>query len=489
MLRRPCRRRAANLIWAVAILAALALVAAAPAPARSGLETALVPNDDFTGPDGSLAFARIRGTGSSAARLYIFWRDVAPTTPPTGFDPENPADPAYDWSTPDREITLAVAAGLEPIVNVNAAPDWAQGAGTGAPGSVRPDPAKLAQFARAAARRYGGSYGGLPRVRRWEVWNEPNHFFFLNPQIENGQVVSAQHYRAMVNAFADAVHGEHADNVVIAGDTAPFTGAVPSRYVTGPLRFMRALLCLSGSSAPRVTCAERVHFDVWSTHPYTTGGPTHHATGADDVSLGDLKEMRDLLRAGVRTGQVVSAHPVGFWVTEFSWDSNPPDPGGVPTRLHARWVSEALYRMWRAGVRLVAWFQLRDDANDGHPQRQLFQSGLYFRCSTGLSCDRPKRALEAFRFPFVAFRSTRKRVAVWGRTPFGRRRAVIIEQRAGTRWLRLAKLGSNRHGIFVKRLRTRRRGSLRARLVRKHERSIPFSLTRPPDQQFYPFGG
>jgi hypothetical protein len=388
-----------------------------------------------------------------------------------------------------REIGLAVAAGLEPIVSVNSAPDWAEGAGAGAQGSVRPDAAKLAQFTRAAARRYGGSFGGLPRVRYWEVWNEPNHFLFLNPQIENGKVVSAQHYRTMVNAFADVVHREHADNVVIAGGTAPFTNPVPSRYVTGPKRFMRELLCLSSDPRPRVTCGERVHFDVWSTHPYTTGGPTHHAIGPDDVSLGDLREMAATLRAGVRSGQIVSSLPVRFWVTEFSWDSNPPDPGGVPTRLHARWVSEALFRMWRAGVSLVAWFQLRDDANDGRPQRQLFQSGLYFRCSTGLACDRPKRAREAFRFPFVAFRSTRRRVHAWGRTPFGRPRAVVVEQRVGRRWRRLARLRSNRYGIFSKRLRTHRRGRLRARLPRKREASVPFSLTRPPDQPFYPFGG
>ena len=47
-------------------------------------------------------------------------------------------------------------------------------------------------------------------------------------------------------------------------------------------------------------------------------------------------------------------------MTEFSWDSNPPDPKGVPAVLEGRWVAEALYRMWSAGVSLVTWFTLRD---------------------------------------------------------------------------------------------------------------------------------
>ena len=88
----------------------------------------------------------------------------------------------------------------------------------------------------------------------------------------------------------------------------------------------------------------------------------------------------------------------GIWVTEFGWDTAPADPKGVPLALHARWVSEALYRMWNAGVSLVTWIQLRDD-----PLTTSYtQSGLYLRARE-VQRDRPKAALRAFRFPFVAF--------------------------------------------------------------------------------------
>ena len=96
---------------------------------------------------------------------------------------------------------------------------------------------------------------------------------------------------------------------------------------------MRAFLCLSSSLKP--TCSAKARFDIWSTHPYTSGGPTHHAYLHDDVSLGDLGKMRSVLDAAVRAGHISGGRP-GFWVTEFSWDSAPPDPSGVPQSLLRR---------------------------------------------------------------------------------------------------------------------------------------------------------
>ena len=69
----------------------------------------------------------------------------------------------------------------------------------------------------------------------------------------------------------------------------------------------------------------------------------------------------------------------------------------------------------------VTWFQIRDDYRPELPKRAEYTAGLYFRCLSGPSCDKPKPALTAFRFPFVAFKSRGGEVAVWGRTPAGRR--------------------------------------------------------------------
>jgi hypothetical protein len=120
------------------------------------------------------------------------------------------------------------------------------------------------------------------------------------------------------------------------------------------------------------TCSARTQFDVWAHNPYTNGGPTWTDQVPGNVSIGDLPEMHTLLLAAKRQGTVVS-RAAQVWVTEFSWDTNPPDPKRVPMRLHVRWVSEALFRMWQAGVSAVIWFRLQDDPLRLSP----YQSGFF----------------------------------------------------------------------------------------------------------------
>jgi hypothetical protein len=345
---------------------------------------------------------------------------------------------------------------------------------------VRPDPKALGAFATAIATRYGGSFQGLPRVRYWQLYNEPNLDLNLEPQIVGTRVVSPAWYRTMVNAFAQSVHAVHSDNLVVAGGLAPFAYHHEYGLVgIAPLQFMRALLCMSSGPHPHPTCHVKVDFDVWGHNPYTSGGPTHKAAHPDDVSLGNLPEMKTLLDAAYRAGQIQSRARPLFWVTEFSWDSKPPDKGGVPAQLEAQWVAEAVYRMWSSGVSLVTWFLLRDQPYPSNP----YQSGLYF------IDGKAKPAREAFRFPVVAFLESRG-VRVWGRTPFGARGRIAIEERSNAAWRRVATLSTDRNGVFDKLLAVRATAQsyVRAVLLSTGERSVPFPLTAPPDLQVNPFG-
>lgn len=445
------------------------------------LDTGIVDGASFSGAHEDLAFKRTAASGAKTVRLTVYWRAVAPAVRPAGFNPTDPGDPAYHWAPFDRQVTLARAQGLLPIMCLVYAPDWAQGSKDGPPGAVRPDPAEFGRFATAAARRYSGSFRGLPRVRYWQAWSEPNATTLLAPQYVGKRPFAPTWYRAMVNAFADAVHQVHRDNLVVAGGMAPFTIATANNppFTTGPLAFMREMLCLSKKLKP--TCKAQARFDVWSHHPYTTGGPTHHARLPNDVSIGDLPEMARLLKAAVRHRRAISVQPLRFWVTEFSWDTNPPDPKGVPAQLHARWVAEALYRMWRVGISLVTWFSLRDDPMG----KSVFQAGLYFAGGTPEQ-DRTKPAFRAFRFPFVALPENR-RVVTWGRTPTSTRGRVVLERRFRGGWTRLAVLRANRHGIFRRTFKMRRGGSMRAR-VATGEISLPFAVKKTRDRRFCPFG-
>lgn len=455
----------------LALVVPMGFAAGAAASARPLTTALFAPGIDLTKPG---VVEQMTASGVTAIRLMVNWASVAPTVTASGFDAADSADPQYRWGPVDAAVQAATDAGLQPIIDVADAPAWAQ---DGPPkqyyGPVRPHAADLAAFAHAIATRYSGAFDGLPRVRDWMFWNEPNLVFDLRPQFEHGQAVSPAIYRTLLNTFADEIHGVHPDNTVIAGATAPFTSrtGATADWGVAPLTFMRNLLCLSKKL--EATCKARVKFDVWAHHPYTSGGPSHHANLPNDVSLGDLPEMRAVLQAGVRSHHVVSRHAPQFWVTEFSWDTNPPDPKAVPIGLQSRWVAEALETMWRAGVSLVTWFTLQDDPMSMSP----YQSGLYF------ADGKPKPTLTAFRFPFVV-RADASRLHVWARTPAGAPGTITVQLRQHG-WRTVARLHADRYGIVDATIQGRA-GVYRG--IVAGEASLSFATREPPDHFYPPFG-
>jgi hypothetical protein len=453
-----------------------------PIASQGRLQTAVSDPDLLSSSNAARRLTRIRATGATAVRFSMNWAAIAPggAIRPAGFDAADPADPHYRWTSIDALVQLVVLHGLQPIVMILDAPRWAEGSGDGRPGSRRPDPAELGLFARAAATRYNGSFQGLPRIRYWQVWNEPNLFGYVSPQIVRGKLVAGVWYRGMLNAAAAAIHSVAADDVVIAAGLSPF-GVHGWHVSTPPLEFMRQMLCMRGRKKPVAACSARAVFDIWAQHPYTLGNPSHHARRVDDVSIPELPRVQRVLTAAWRAGHIKARRRPLLWVTELSWDTKPPDPEGVPLRLQARWVAEALFRLWRMGVPLVTWFELQDETLS----QGQFQSGLYFHDSGAIS--RPKLTLTAFRFPFVALRSN-GRVIVWGRTPNSRRENVAVQQRLGRRWRRVATIRANRFGLFVRSLKVGPSGSFRA-LIRGQATSLAYAVKEPPDMTLdNPFG-
>jgi len=168
-------------------------------------------------------------------------------------------------------------------------------------------------------------------------------------------------------------------------------------------------------------------------------------------------------------------------VTEFSWDSNKPDPCAAPLSLLKRWVPEALYRMWANGIEHVSWFRLMDDPLTV----TIFQSGLFFNAAT-LAAAKPKPFLEGFRFPFVALRRG-KLVYVWAHTPRGLPARVTIQQTFAGGWTVLKSLRTDRYGIVQASLPAKPVGQFRAVLA-SGERSLAFSMRVPRDHFYNPFG-
>jgi hypothetical protein len=466
----------------------LLLLCAGPSTASSqALKTGVTdPLESYAAP--SLFFERIRRSKASMVRLTISWREAAPRSRPDSWNPADPADPHYYWDVADAEIVRAVAAGLTPVVTVTDVPAWAQGCTTEPTHNpCDPDVQAFAHFAQAFALRFSGRFGGLPRVSYWQALNEPNSSLYFNPQYRGDALVSPDLYRSLLNAFAASVKAVEPSNVVIAAGLAPLRRP---GFTVGPLNFARRLLCMKGRRNPKpigAGCSAPARFDVFAINPYTTGGPTHKAPAADDVSLGDLGKLRVLLDAADRAGRIDgSFRRTPLWITEFGWDTQPPDPGGLPMRTAARWVSEALFRSWRAGVEAFFWYGLRDQESNGSFPATV-QSGLYLRGAT-LVQDRPKeRLLQAFGFPFVALKSS-SAIRIWGRTPSSGQGRVEIELWRKKRWRPVVVVRAGRDGIFRKAIKGRfgSRALVRARYGGQH--SVPFSLRYVEDFYQPPFG-
>jgi hypothetical protein len=447
-------------------------------PSTRPLRTALLDAVQLSGSN-TQAFAMTRSAGAQYVLLVARWSAIAPANPPPGFDAADPNSPGYSWAALDSTVEAAEAAGLTPILDINnSTPTWAYETPPSGVNGGTPKAAALGQFAQALATHYDGQ-DGPPAVNDFEVWNEPNLSLDLAP-------VKAATYRAMVNAVAASVHAVDPNGLVVAGGLDPFGHKKNKNQEwnsVAPLAFMRSLLCLSKGAHPHPTCHAKIHFDVWSHHPYTYGGPFGKAKTPGDVELGNLPQMRKLLRAGVQDHQIVSTHSVPFWVTEFAWDSKPPRRGAAPMALASRWTAESLWQAWRSGVSLLTWYGLED-----LPGSSPFKSGLYFYAPS-LEDARPKPVLTAFRFPFVAYLG-RSSVSVWGRDATSDAETVTVQLRHGKSgsWRTVGYIVANANGIFQAKLKVKatKKDWLRA-VAPGSGKTLAFSLTRPHDPHIGPF--
>ena len=445
----------------------MAFWAASHAPAAQavrGFETG-INEPDYVSEDQatqSLAFARSAEARATFSLIYVNWAAVAPSSKPLGFVPANPADPNYRWSAIDAAVRDANARGLRALLAVTKAPSWAEGpgrppAGQAPAGTWKPDPGELGAFARALASRYSGALPGLPAVRYWQVWAEPNLGVNLSPQFEGNRPVGFDVYRPMLNAFYSNVKAVSSQNQVITGGTAPYGNLTPAGGLSfqrmQPLDFWRGLLCVRatkkgkkghrGRRLVRVPRCNPPRFDIAAHHPINVGPPTRHALNADDASTPDIGKVRRVIRAGV------GRKPI--WATEIWWNSNPPSKG-VPLKTQARYLSQSFYVLWKQRVPVAIWFELRDAQPTGAPTPT---SGLRFRDGT------PKPALQAFGFPFAAERLSRARVRVWGLAPDAG--PVQIGMAKGRHFRRIRKLKAGPNRVFVGLLHLRRGARLQAR--------------------------
>ena len=182
------------------------------------------------------------------------------------------------------------------------------------PGTWKPSPQALEDYGAALARRYSGTFPDparpgqtLPKVKAFQVWNEPNLAKYLNPQWIGARAASPKVYRGMLNGFYRGVKSVSSTALVVTAGTAPFGDPQAGGQRVQPARFWRELLCLrlNRGRLRGVACPTPARFDVLAHHPYSVGQPRRKALNADDVSIPDLAKLTRPLRAAERLGRAL----------------------------------------------------------------------------------------------------------------------------------------------------------------------------------------
>ena len=456
---------------ACAITALLAL--ASPAAASRGLVTG------FGGPVDDQDVARMTSAGAGAVSIQVNWSGIAPQRP---LVPQSPADPSYNFGALDQQVETASAAGLRVILDFTSAPTWAEGADrpdTAPPGTWRPDPAAVGDFAQALAARYSGHFtpllasSPLPQVHYFEVWNEPNLLIYLTPQWQGKAPASPDLYRQMLNSAYAGIKAAQPDAVVVTAGTAPY-GEARGVARMRPLLFWRRLLCLR-QNLRATRCPAPAEFNVLAHHPIDTGGgPRHRSLASGDISIPELHTLRSLLRAAERHHTIQPPGRRPLWATEFWWVSDPPNKRyGVPLPRFARWIEGGLYELWRQGASLAINLEVRDAPYDATSPLAYGQGGVFFH-----NGSEKRQAFTAFSFPFVVHRRSRHRVAAWGKSP--RTGTLAIERRRHGRWRTLKSLPVKAGAtgpVFTTSLPVHGKATLRATIDNLH--SLPQSVHNP----------
>lgn len=427
-------------------------------------------------------FKRLEDTNAEFARINLYWSETAGSSPP--LSPTDPGDPSYDWSVADAAVESAKKHHIDVMLTVLSAPTWAEGPNRPADvraGAWRPDAQQLGDFAKAVATRYSGKYndgsGTLPKVRYYEAWNEPNLPTYISPQYEGKKPESSTIYRGMVNAFYDGVHSVSKENRVVAGGTSPF-GDNPGGERQRPNAFWRNVLCLNKKLKKVKGCVEEkqdaAHIDVFATNsisdhrrPSPRPDPTAQPKNKDDSVPANFGYLGEIFKAAEKQKTVVGAgkHMPG-WSTETWFEGKPGDPKAVSAKLQAQYQQESMYVLWKEGASAVFFLQLRDTPYD--PQKPGlfgFQTGVY------TASDKPKPALKATQFPFVADRKSKQKVLLWGKAPASGK-LTITQKGKGKKVV--TKLRVKKGQIFTKTVNLSGKHKLQATLGKK--KSLPWNL-------------
>ncbi|MEA2220607.1 MAG: hypothetical protein QOJ35_3233 [Solirubrobacteraceae bacterium] len=441
------------------LLATLLLMSlAAPAAQAAHDQVSIIMDDDqllYRGDRiSSHTLVTARSLGAEVVRATILWRVAADGARLSNkeierlktktlrdraraqrrrFKPTDPRTyPTRNWDRYDNLVKEAAQLGMRVYFTITgpgpsyahrlAPPSQRANAGT-----YKPIPTRFRAFVQAVGTRYSGRYRdengirkALPRVALWSLWNEPNQPGWLSPQWENGVPASPALYRELYHAGHQGLElSGHGNDVILLGETSPLGSPLRGpRNGIRPVPFLRELVCVApngtqyaGPAATARHCDDFARFgplkaSAYAHHPYTKkGAPTIKPSVPDEITIANIGTLGPLLDtlSAQSGGKIASGLPL--LLTEFGYESDPPDPrNGIPLLRQAKFNELAEFLAYnQPRVAATTQFLIRDAA----PLTQYpvgsrlywftYQSGLYDLKGSA------KPAAFAYTFPLVIY--------------------------------------------------------------------------------------
>ncbi|MDQ3719621.1 MAG: hypothetical protein M3350_02390 [Actinomycetota bacterium] len=443
-----------------ALLLTLAATALVPAAADASSRQLTVMQDDARILHSTPAVRRaildeFRGLGTDVVKVQVTWRDIAPTSRPA-----NPANPsAYAWAAVDDAVANIRSRGMRPFLTLGGrAPDYATARRTSRHnGTFRPSPSEFELFTRAAGRRYAGL------VDLFSLWNEPGLSSWIQPQRDSRRrPLSPGIYRNLYLAgHRGLVSSGHGGDTILIGELAPL-GARSTNKV-GPVEFIREMACLDKKYRPfrgRARTARRcpsrlprIPTSGLAYHPYTSRqGPRSIPRNRDDAPIGALSRVTRALDRVARRGRLARRRPV--WITEFGFQTNPPDRFQIPIRRVPGYMDYSEYLAFRnRRVASHAQYTLVDDAlrPPGPDRFSNFQQGLRFN-----NFNKKPGVYRAWEMPLHVKAGRGNRLGVFGGLRAAPGTRVSLKVKTGGSYRNLAIATTNFRGYFSITRRVRR---------------------------------
>jgi len=188
--------------------------------------------------------------------------------------------------------------------------------------------------------------------------------------------------------------------------------------------------------------------DAYAHHPYPVFPGDTPFVGGCKCNVLTMARLERLLRI------VDAAFPrARVWLTEYAYQTNPPDRFGVSNELQARYVGEAARRVYTAPkVDMLIHYLYRDE-----PDLARWQSGLE-------TIDgRAKPALHATMFPLAQISRHGDKTTVWGQVRPGEgRQRYVLQQFLDGRWTNIGRAATtDRRGYFRRTVRAAKGSQLR----------------------------